>query len=197
MGKSDAEHIEFWTKSEYDKFISVVDKDDKYYVLFEILFWCGVRIGEALALTLDDIDFDKNEIHISKTYYRLKRKDVITAPKTKTSVRVVTAPEFLMSEIKAYADRLYKYPTDARLFPVVAKAVENVFKRYTEKAGVKKIRIHDLRHSHVSYLINQGVEPLLIKERLGHTDIRITLNTYGHLYPNRQRALGEMLNEKK
>ena len=66
-------------------------------------------------------------------------------------------------------------------------------KRMTEKAGVPKIRVHDIRHSHVSYLINRGVEPLIIKERLGHKDIKITMNTYGHLYPNQQKQVAEML----
>ena len=66
-------------------------------------------------------------------------------------------------------------------------------KRMIQKAGVPKIRVHDIRHSHVSYLINQGVEPLIIKERLGHKDIKITMNTYGHLYPNQQKQVAEML----
>ena len=76
---------------------------------------------------------------------------------------------------------------------MVPKAVENKFKRATEKAGLKRIRIHDLRHSHASYLIEQCVDATIIKERLGHNDIKITLNTYGHLYPNRQRELAAML----
>lgn len=66
-------------------------------------------------------------------------------------------------------------------------------KRNIVKAKVKEIRVHDFRHSHASYLINQGVEALIIKERLGHTDIRITLNTYGHLYPNQQKKVADML----
>lgn len=70
-------------------------------------------------------------------------------------------------------------------------------KRNIEKAGVKKIRVHDLRHSHVAYLIHEGVTPLVIKDRLGHKDIQITLNTYGHLYPNEQKNLASMLNGKK
>lgn len=72
-----------------------------------------------------------------------------------------------------------------------------MMKQHMELAGVKQIRVHDLRHSHVAYLIHEGVEPLLIKNRLGHKDIRITLNTYGHLYPNEQKKLAEMLNSKK
>ena len=65
------------------------------------------------------------------------------------------------------------------------------------RSGVKQIRVHDLRHSHVAYLINQGVQPLIIKERLGHRDIKITLNTYGHLYPNQQKKVADMLNAAK
>jgi integrase len=88
-------------------------------------------------------------------------------------------------------------PDDERLFPIVARTLQKRMKRYTEKAGVKPIRVHDLRHSHVAYLINQGVEPLIIKERLGHKDIQITLNTYGHLYPSQQKQVADLLDEKR
>lgn len=197
MGKSDADGVEFWTKEEYDQFIATIDPDDRYYVLFEILFWSGMRVGEALALTADDLKLEKNQISISKTYYRANGEDIITSPKTEQSVRVVDIPEFLKDEIQTYLDRLYKYPKDARLFPVIAEAVQHKMKRHIETAGVKKIRVHDLRHSHVAFLINQGVEPLMIKQRVGHKDIKITLNTYGHLYPNEQKRVAEMLNTKK
>ena len=100
-------------------------------------------------------------------------------------------------EMEDYIGRLYKYPNDARLFPMVAEALQHKMKRHIAKAGVKMIRVHDLRHSHVAYLIHQGVPPLVIKERLGHKDIGITLNTYGHLYPNEQKKLAEMLNGQK
>ena len=88
-------------------------------------------------------------------------------------------------------------PENERLFPIVARTLQKRLKKYEEKTGVKPIRVHDLRHSHVAYLINQGVEPLIIKERLGHKNIQITLNTYGHLYPSRQKAIAEMLDEKR
>ena len=86
--------------------------------------------------------------------------------------------------------------TTERLFPVVQEAVQHKMKRQIELAGVKKIRVHDLRHSHVAYLIEKGVEPLLIRDRLGHKDIRITLNTYGHLYPNQQRKIANLLDNE-
>ena len=80
---------------------------------------------------------------------------------------------------------------------MVAEAVQHKMKRHIAKAEVKPIRVHDLRHSHVTYLINQGVAPLIIKQRVGHKDIQTTLNIYGHLYPNEQRKVAEMLNLKK
>lgn len=84
-----------------------------------------------------------------------------------------------------------------RLFPIVARTLQKRLKKYERKSGVKCIRVHDLRHSHVAYLINQGVEPLIIKERLGHKDIRITLNTYGHLYPSKQKSVADLLDQRR
>lgn len=198
MGKSEADkELDFWTKAEYDRFISTYEKSDRYYTLFEILFWTGCREGELLALTKNDIDLANNQIFIRKTYYRAEKRDIITEPKTSTSVRVIDIPEFLKQEIQEYLNKLYKYPDDERIFPMVAKAVQNNMKNHIMKADVKKIRVHDLRHSHVAFLINQGVAPLLIKKRLGHKDIQITLNTYGHLYPREEKKLAEMLNTYK
>ena len=197
MGKSDADKLNFWTKDEYDCFINGIDRESKYYVIFEILFWTGCREGELLALTKGDISFENNQISITKTYYRTGRQDVITEPKTKQSVRTVEIPEFLKKEIKDFVDGHYGMPDDERLFPIVQEAVQHKMKRQIAKAGVKNIRVHDLRHSHVAYLINKGIEPLLIKERVGHKDIRITLNTYGHLYPNQQRRVADLLDNEK
>ena len=197
MGKSDADKLNFWTKDEYDCFINGIDGESKYYVIFEILFWTGCREGELLALTKGDISFENNQISITKTYYRTGRQDVITEPKTKQSVRTVEIPEFLKKEIKDFVDGHYGMPDDERLFPIVQEAVQHKMKRQIAKAGVKNIRVHDLRHSHVAYLINKGIEPLLIKERVGHKDIRITLNTYGHLYPNQQRRVADLLDNEK
>ena len=197
MGKADANKIDFWTKEEYEKFLSTIDQDDWYYTLFELLFWTGCRIGEALALTKDDINFTTNQIHITKTYYRLDGNDVITEPKTEQSVRTIDIPEFLKEELQQYVNRLYKCAGNNRLFPVVAEAVQHKMKRNIEKSEVKKIRVHDLRHSHVAYLIHQGVQPLIIKERLGHRDIKITLNTYCHLYPSAQKEVAALLDQNR
>lgn len=197
MGKADADKLSFWTKEEYDKFISSIPKESMYYIIFQILFWTGCREGELLALTGKDIDFEANTINIDKTYFRAEGKDIITAPKTEESVRVITIPEFLKQEIADYLGRLYDYPMEARLFPVSARAIQKKLRIQSVKEDLQLIRVHDLRHSHVALLINEGVQPLLIKERLGHKDIKITMNTYGHLYPSQQKAVAEMLNQRR
>ena len=197
MGKSDADKMEFWTKEEYDKFCSMLEAGSDIYLMAEILFWTGMREGELLALTRKDFDLQNNLIFISKTYYRLEGQDVITSPKTETSNRTITIPEFLKEEIREYIDKHYGMPEDERLFPIVARTLQKRMKELMEKAGVKKIRVHDFRHSHVAYLINQGVQPLIIKERLGHRDIKITLNTYGHLYPSQQKQVADMLDQNR
>ena len=161
-----------------------------------MLLWTGWRIGELLAITKADINFEKNQLSINKTYYRTGMQDIITEPKTKQSFRTIEIPEFLKEEIKEFVDGHYGMPDTERLFPVVQEAVQHKMKRQIELAGVKKIRVHDIRHSHVAYLIEKGVEPLLIRDRLGHKDIRITLNTYGHLYPNQQRKIANLLDNE-
>ena len=161
--------------------------------MFEILYWTGCWEGEMLALTKSDFDFSKNLMFITKTYYRLNRQDIVTTPKTEESVRTINIPQFLADEIKDFIDRHYSLEDDERLFPVIEEAVQHQLKRSIEKAGVKKIRVHDFRHSHVAYLIHHDVAPMIIKERLGHKDIKITLNTYGHLYPSAQEKVAELL----
>lgn len=197
MGNSDSRSLNFWTLEEYKKFIQTMEPGTRYYLIFEILFWTGCRVGEMLALTRKDINFEKNQISINKTYYRTNKQDMITEQKTKQSIRTIEIPEFLKKEIQEFIEKHYGMPDDERLFPIVQEAVQHKMKRQIKTAGVKQIRVHDLRHSHVAYLIEKGVEPLLIRDRLGHKDIRITLNTYGHLYPSQQRKIANLLDAEQ
>ena len=196
MGKTSKKKMKFWTIEEYRQFMTGIEPGSKYYVLFELLFWTGAREGEALSITPADIDFERNLLHINKTYYRMHGEDVITSPKTEESNRTISIPEFLKKEIQDYISRLYELPEDERIFPMVHEAVQHKLKQVVQKTGVKKIRVHDIRHSHAAFLINKGVQPLMIKERFGHTDIRITLNTYGHLYPDQQKVVADMLDDE-
>ena len=153
---------------------------------FLLLYWTGMRIGELLALTYKDIDLDKRTIFISKSYQRIDGRDIITPPKTPKSKRNITIPPFLAEELKEYTSRLYGIMEDERMFRFTKSYMEHEIIKGIQKSGVKRIRLHDLRHSHASMLVEMGFTPLAIAERLGHEKIETTLNTYSHLYPNKQ-----------
>jgi len=162
---------------------------------FQILYWCGLRVGELLALTPQDIDFDNKVIRVTKSYQRLEGKDVITDPKTPKSKRNVSMPDFLCEELKDYIGRLYGIlPTD-RIFHLTKSFLHHEMTRGAEKAGVKRIRIHDLRHSHVSLLISMGFSAVSIGNRVGHESVDITYR-YAHMFPTEQTQMAKLLNEE-
>ena len=193
MGKSKAEEMDFWTGEEFRRFIDSVMNKRLSYMAFMTLYWTGMRLGELLALNPKDVDLEKRTISITKSYQRLGKKDVITPPKTPKSKRVITIPEFLAADIKDYMDSLYDLQENDRLFPITKYYLEHEMQRGIKESGVKRIRVHDLRRSHASLLVELGFQPLAIAERLGHEKIETTLNTYSHLYPNKQAELADRL----
>ncbi len=186
IGSRKTRKLDFWTPEEYAKFIAECKNNIEYYTMFEILYYTGMREGELLALTLNDIDFKENKIHISKTYYRIAQKDLINAPKTESGARTIDIPEFLNQEIQDYISHLYKPDPEARLFNKRPQYLRSALRDRALKAGVKIIRVHDIRHSHASMLINLGANPVLVAERLGHDSPDVTLKIYSHLFPHQQ-----------
>ena len=93
LGQHDSDEMKFWTKEEYMKFIPTMASKTYSYMAFELLYWCGIRMGELRALTPADFDFDNNTLSITKSYQRIQGEDVITKPKTKKSIRTVVMPE--------------------------------------------------------------------------------------------------------
>ena len=151
MGKPKGREMLFWTKAEYLKFAeAMMDKPLSYYA-FEMLYWCGVREGELLALTPGDFDFEKQTVTISKSYQRIKGKDVITDPKTPKSNRVIQMPAFLCEEMRDYIKSLYGVKPTDRIFTVTKSYLHREMDRGAKEAGVKRIRIHDLRHPYVKH----------------------------------------------
>ena len=182
MGKCHADAMQFWTVEEFQKFIASV-KNPAYKTIFSLLFWTGMRIGEALALNYNDFDFHKQLVHVTKSYAKVNGHDLIGPPKTPKSVRDITLPSFLSAELQLFIRSLGTINPTARLFETSKNTLGNELKRSAASAGVKKIRLHDLRHSHASYLIHRGVPILAVSKRLGHETIETTLRTYAHLYP--------------
>jgi len=192
MGKAKNKEMLFWIKDEYLKFTdAMMDKPLSFYA-FEILYWCGIREGELLALTPADFNLEKKTVSITKSYQRLKGRDVITTPKTPKSNRVIKMPQFLCDEIQEYIKMLYGAELTDRLFPVTKYYLNHEMQRGCKATGVKKIRIHDLRHSHISLLIDMGFSAIAIADRVGHESIDITYN-YAHLFPSRQTEMADRL----
>ena len=149
IGEKEAGEMEFWTKEEYQKFADVImDKPMSFYA-FEILYWCGIRVGELLALTPADFDFKNRLLRINKSYQRIKGRDVVTEPKTKKSIRTIKMPKFLCEEIEEYIEMLYGIKPNDRMFTVTKSFLHSEMRRGSKAAGVKRIKIHGLRHPYV------------------------------------------------
>lgn len=194
MGKEERKEMDFWTVEEYTKFSNeMMDKPVSYYA-FQMLYWCGIREGELLALTAGDFDFKNKTVTINKSYQRLHGEDVITPPKTAKSNRTIKMPNFLCEEMQEYITMFYSAGENDRIFPISKSYLHHEMTRGSEAAGVKRIRIHDLRHSHVSLLIDQGYQAVAIADRVGHESIDITYR-YAHLYPSKQNEMVNTLDE--
>ena len=181
--------MDYWTYDEYIAFREGVKDKSLSYICFEVLYWTGMREGELLALSPADIDIDNKLISINRTYQRIGGKDVFTSPKTRKSKRTIPIPDFLCQELSDYIQSRYMLDADERLFPVTKSYLSHEMIRGCKITGAKKIRIHDIRHSHASLLINQGCDALMLADRLGHEKVSTTLNTYSHLFPHKQQEL--------
>lgn len=179
--------IDMWTKEEFTKFIDSVDNPiDK--TLFLTLYYTGMRIGEALALTRSNIDLESAQIKINKT---IAHNGEITEPKTKASIRTIRIPQHIANEIKHLMD-VMPYDDDF-VFPVKYITLLARYKRYIAKAGVRNLTIHCLRHAHVSNLIAHGVPITAISKRVGHASPKTTLAIYAHAEEDSEKQIADLL----
>ena len=195
LNEKPQKHMDFWTQEEFKKFIATFQQDEVYYTIFMMLYYTGMRIGELQALTPADIDKEKMTITISKTLARSQNGLVIQSPKTSSSNRTVAIPKFLCEIIAQYESRVYGLQPDQRLFTRVRTSINNQIRKHANKAGLQQIRVHDLRHSHASLLINLGYSPLEVAKRLGHEKPSITLDVYAHMFVSKQREIADKLQE--
>jgi integrase len=179
--------VEFWTKEEYDTFLNAV-KSPVDAVLYQTLYYTGMRIGEALALTQSDIDYVTNQISVTKT---LSQHGDITPPKTQSSIRTITLPENIAKDIRDMNNNL-SYDSE-QLFPVSYQAALRHFHNAVNISGVRPLNIHCLRHAHVSCLIANGVPVTAIAKRLGHSSAQITMSVYAHAYDDSDKAIADLL----
>jgi len=177
--------MQFWTREEFQKFITVVD-DPVYQVFFRFLYISGCRKGEALALTFRDIDEQNNTVIVNKSITRKVRGETfkITTPKNQSSNRTIDLPGSLIKDMLSLKDGTDDDFVFGGTKPLADRTTDRIFSKNCDKAGVKKIRLHDFRHSCASLFISQGVSIVAVSKRLGHTNIEQTLNTYSHMMPS-------------
>lgn len=202
--KSKKVKVDFWTLEEFQKVISLLYKGDYYehylFICFWLLFTTGLRIGEAAALQWEDIDFESGIISVTKTlYYKSMNEYTFVDPKTSASIRTVVIDKDTIRELKDWMEVQKKVLKDCNFvlsysgIPTSKHTLPRALEKLAGLAGVHRIKIHALRHSHASLLIEMGCQPLLIADRLGHEKIQTTLNTYSHLYPNKQAEVAAQL----
>ena len=194
IGKKDADEMQILTLQEFNKMIDyVTDKENKFFYI--ILFWTGMRKGELLALTYEDVDFENKTISINKNFQIVKNERVITDPKTPKSKRVIAVNDIVLNCIKEMWDTAYKPKKTDAIFYVSKFSLKRQLDTACKKAGVPRIRVHDLRHSHASYLLSNGVNIVILSRRLGHEKVQTTLNIYCHICPSSEDKLNDVLNK--
>lgn len=197
--KANKKEIKVWTVDEVKEFL-LKARQDRLYVSFLLAVTTGMRQAEILGLRWQDVDFEDCSLSIVQILSH-DGKVLKTGTKTKAGMRKVHLPVEAMEFLKRYKRMvtLERKQNEAVYIdndlivstsvgtPVIPRNLVRSFYRIVKNAGLKKIRFHDLRHTHATLLLKQGVNPKIVSERLGHTDTRMTLDTYSHLLPSMQK----------
>lgn len=189
----EAKKVSFWTLAQFKSFAAKLGRSSPEYLIFQLLFWTGLRRGEMLALRPASFDFAKKCLNVERNLTYVSGTRHMTTPKTKSSRRTITLPDFLLAMVKRYIAR-HSIEQNAQLFEIHPGRLLRCIKRICGEIGLMPISLHGFRHSHASMLIEQGVQPMVIAERLGHGSVQVTLKVYSHLYPHKHQALAEQLN---
>jgi len=197
--------IVVWNEEEIRRFLDVA-RYDRLYIAFLLAITTGMRKGEILGLRWKDIDFNKSYLSIRKTY---TKHNQFQEPKTKSSQRSVALPHETLEALKQQKKEIAKEKlilgpiygdfdlviSTATGNPVSHRNLSRTWYRLLDEADVKPIRFHDLRHTHATLMLKQGVHPKIVQERLGHSNIRITLDTYSHVLPGLQEQAAQQFGE--
>lgn len=186
--------IKFWTPEQFEQFMTAVT-NPIYKFMFPTLYYSGMRVGECLALKWNDVDWEEGTIRVDETMTTIGGEIYVTSPKTEKSNRTIYMPDFWMEMLREFRTHCTETEEDDRIFTNVrtAHSVRGTMVFYINRSGVPHITTHDLRHSHASLLIDMGMPITMISERLGHDNPSITLSTYSHMFPTRQKDFAEKL----
>ncbi|MBO5967058.1 MAG: site-specific integrase [Clostridia bacterium] len=180
---SGKKEMQIYTPEEMKAFLKAAEADPIYHAFFRFLYFSGCRRGEALALSKDDLCPKDNKVKISRNLtFKCKGATFdIKTTKNESSIREVYIPQDVMRELLALPRNKFLFGTNDK--PLSENTITRKFHSFAQKAGVKEIRLHDLRHSCASLLISNGVPITAVSEQLGHANTQQTLTTYAHMMP--------------
>jgi len=196
--------ISIWNINEFETFINTFDNSNDgiiYKTFFTFLYYTGCRLGEVLALNFNDFNLFEKTVSINKNLSTKTSNNTsysVTSPKTISSYRKILIPEKLLTQLLIYINE-FQETKYSKFFFGLEKPLDDhtIYRRLEEHckiSNIKKIRIHDFRHSHASLLITNGANIVLVANRLGHSNTQQTLNTYAHLFPNSEKELINLIN---
>ena len=204
--KKDRPKVDFWTVEEFQLFISTFDKSNIYELLYFTTFWfffmTGVRTSELQAIEWSKIDFEKGTVLIDcSMYYKSQKEWYLTDTKSISGVRLLYLDDDTLEHLKYWKKAQSQIGECKFVFsiadsPLVKSTLKRILKSHSDYAKIKSIRVHDLRHSHASFMLSLGMNDLEMQNRLGHADIKTTLGTYSHLRPNAMKEVATRMTGK-
>lgn len=200
--------MKVWTIQQVNDFLKFT-KHSRYHPIFFLAAYTGMRKGEILGLSWDDINFEEKTINVNKTLYRTKGLFLLQEPKTKNSIRTIYMDDDIIRVLKkqkvkqnlerlkyggAYKEHNMVFSQETGEF-ANPNATNALFTRFLRQMGLPQIRFHDLRHTHATILLQMGVNPKIVAERLGHSSVQITLDTYSHVTAPMKQDLSEQFSK--
>lgn len=199
--------MKVWTSETADNFLKDI-KDTTLYLPVMLAITTGMRQGEIAALKWKNVNFENGFISVTHNMQRIENRYELKKPKTAKSKRSIAMMDLTIKELKKHKTfqkelllSMGKHLDDDNFIccwddgsPYTPHYISDNFRKYVSKLQYPKIRFHDLRHTHATMLLSKGVNPKIVSERLGHSTVSITLDTYSHVLPNMQKEAVKKLN---
>jgi integrase len=207
--KAQKTEMKTWDESEILRFLEAT-KDSPYYPMFYLALFTGLRRSELLALRWQDVDFLYCQIYVSRSMHHLRTGEIVfRQPKSAKGNRTIALSPSTLKVIRAYREKrqsesqllerplkdidlLFCHPDGS---PMLPGTLSHAWDKAIRHAGMRIIRLHDARHTHASFMLKQGIHPKVVQERLGHSSIQVTLDTYSHVAPGIQEKAAARLDE--
>lgn len=194
--------IRYWDSREIELFLKTA-KENRLYALFVLAVTTGLRQGEIFALKWSDLNFESKMLSVTKSTYELKGKIFVGEPKTQKSRRCIDLPLFALQALKEHYQKMLSegHHQDWIFCDTTGKVLRRsnfrnrCFIKLLKESGLPQISFHDLRHSAATLLLSQGVHPKVVQERLGHSQISVTLDTYSHVLPTLQKEAAQKIDD--